>query len=469
MAGTIAIGNFVSQPLQAQTLAYCQLPQSAIAQKENLLKSSLTGDRDAQKDYQAIVANHAQQLSQCRARTWPQQQAIWLRLYPCDVRKGAIDEVLDRIVNKGYNTIYLEVLGDGQVLLPPANNPTPWNTVVKTPRAENVDLLAQTIQKGRDRGLKVYAWLFAMNFGYTYAQRADRQNVLARNGRGQTSIDVVDDQSQAFIDPYNVQAQNDYAQLIAEVLKRKPDGVLFDYVRYPRGSGARSTVDDVKDLWIFSEASQQALYQRAKNKGGRTLIERYLKQGRITANDVATVKKMYPKESAPSWQGRNSSDRTPKHLNWDLWRLSVAHAAQGVIDFLSMAGHYVKDQNVPAGAVFFPEGNRVVGRGGFDARLQAWDKFPQTMEWHPMSYAVCGKTDCIVNQVKRVVSKVSSPTQVAPVLAGLWGQSYNNRPSLEEQMQAIRATFPQIRSVSHFSFSWIDPQYDRDRKFCKWK
>jgi hypothetical protein len=469
LAASVSLINssYLARPIYAETTGYCQLSADAIAQKEMLFKSALEGKADAQKAYGEMVQQHAQQLRQCRARTWPQEQAIWLRMYPCDVRAGAIERILDRIVSRGYNAVYVETLGDSQVLLPPANNPTPWDTVVKTPGAENVDLLAQAIEKGRARGLKVYAWMFTMNFGYAYAQRRDRQNILARNGQGETSLAVVDDQSQAFIDPYHPQAQEDYVRLLAEVLKRRPDGVLFDYVRYPRGTGTRSTVDDVKDLWIFGEASRQALYNRAQNNKGRALIEKYIEQGKITADDVVAVNNTYPDEDAPQWQGRSSSSASVQQLNWDLWQLSVAHAAQGVVDFVSLAAYYVERQGLPAGAVFFPEGNQVVGRGGFDSRLQAWDKFPPSIEWHPMSYAICGNANCIVDQVKRVLNSASSQTKIAPVLAGLWGKSYNNRPSLEEQMQALRATSPQVSSISHFAFSWIEPEVDKERRFCQ--
>jgi hypothetical protein len=473
-SGLIAGSNLITQtlfpqPLQAQTQVYCQVSQAESTEKEQLLKSALQGNADAQNNYRALVEKHAQQLRQCRASSWLKEQAIWLRLYPCDVRSGMLEETLDRIANKGYNTVYLEVFGDSQVLLPPANNPTAWDSVIKSPDAANVDLLAQTLQMARQRGMKVHAWLFTMNFGYSYAQKSDRQSVLARNGKGETSINFVDDQSQAFIDPYNPIAQDDYVRLIAEVLKRQPDGVLFDYVRYPRGSGERSLVDEVKDLWIFGEASRQALYNRAQNNRGRRLIEQYLAHGRITASDVNVGKKQYPKEKSPSWQGRSSTSNEVKQLNWELWRLSVAHAAQGVIDFLALAAYYVQQQNLPAGAVFFPEGNQVVGRGGYDARLQAWDKFPASLEWHPMSYGICGQTSCIVEQVKRVINFAPAQTQVAPVLAGLWGQNHNNRPPLEAQMQSIHAAFPQINSISHFAFSWIEPEFDRQRRFCKLK
>jgi hypothetical protein len=465
-------GSLISQlwwtnPASAAMDSYCRLTPEAIAEKENLRQSFLKGDGKAQSQYQELLKQQGEMLRQCRSRTWPQDQAIWLRVYPCDISPGAIDRILDQVVNKGYNKVFVEVFFDGQVLLPPADNPTPWIPVVRTPGAEKVDLLAQTIQKGRERGLKVYAWLFTMNFGYNYAQRPDRQGVLARNKKGENSITFVHDQSQAFIDPYNKQAQSDYYRLVEAVLKRRPDGVLFDYVRYPRGTGAYSLVSKVEDLWLYGDASLQALYQRAQNNKGRELITRYVTRGNITAKDLAEVNSLYPQEGTPLWQGRDASGGSGLSiLRLDLWYLTVAHAAQGVIDFVSLASSAVERQGIPTGAVFFPEGNESVGQIGFDSRLQAWDKFPVYLERHPMSYGICGNTDCIVEQVKRVVSMTSGQTKIMPAIAGLWGQEYKSRPSLEAQMQAIRAAFPQISAMSHFAFSWQEPQIESDRRSC---
>jgi hypothetical protein len=473
-SGSLVLETGLSVPIQAALNDYCHLSSEEVAAKENLLQTALKGDIQAQKDYQALVNKHAELLRRCRQTSWLQEQAIWLRLYPCDVRPGVIDKVLDRIINKGYNTVYVEVFFDSQVLLPPNDNPTAWDTVVRTPGAENVDLLAQTIKKGHQRGLKVYAWLFTMNFGYAYAQRPEKQQLLARNSQGETSIAVVDDQSQAFIDPYHPQAQKDYAELINAVLKRRPDGVLFDYVRYPRGSGEKSAVGEVKDLWIFGTASRQALYNRATNNKGRALIDRYVTQGYITANDVMAVDNTYPQEGPPLWQGRTPPEGEMKQpvqkrfqrLKAELWFLSVAHAAQGVIDFLSFAATPVQRQGLVAGAVFFPDGNQVVGQKGFDSRLQAWDKFPTSLEWHPMSYGICGDPSCIVRQVQQVTSMAPPQVKVTPALAGLWGKAHDSRPSLEAQMESIRTANPRIKSISHFAFSWQEPEFESQRRSC---
>ncbi|NJN48702.1 MAG: hypothetical protein HC805_01470, partial [Alkalinema sp. RL_2_19] len=52
------------------------------------------------------------------------------------------------------------------------------------------DLLAEFIQKGKERGVQVHAWMFSLNFGYDYAIRPEKQPLLIRNGRGQTSIET---------------------------------------------------------------------------------------------------------------------------------------------------------------------------------------------------------------------------------------------------------------------------------------
>jgi hypothetical protein len=457
-----------TQTVHAQTLGYCQFTNEAIAQKESLRASALKGNSDSEKRYKALLKQHADYLKQCRSRTWPNIQAVWLRLYACDVRPGAIDEILDRIVNRGYNELYLEAFSDGQVLLPSSDNSTAWPSVVRTPGAENIDLLAQTIQKGRERGLRVYAWMFTMNFGYSYARRQDRQGVMARNGRGETSLSVVQDGSQAFVDPYNQQAKSEYYQLVQAVLKRRPDGILFDYIRYPRGTGGNSVATRLEDLWIYSDAARQALYDRALNAKGRELIERYLRKGSIIMSDIAAVNNLFPNEGTPLWQGRTPSPTDSlASLRWQLWQLSVAHAAQGVLDFLSVGTLAAQRAGIKAGAVFFPDGNQAIGQGGYDSRLQPWDRFPNSIEWHPMSYGVCGGTSCIEALVKRVTERASNGTPVIPALAGVWGRSVTNRPALEVQMEALRRRLPQINSVSHFAYSWQDPQNDRDRKFCR--
>lgn len=463
---------------------YCQQFPEAIAQKEKIRQEALKGNQDAQKKYNALIAQHGERLQRCRRTTWPQNQAIWIRLYPCDTRPGVLESVLDRIVDRGYNQVYIETFYNSRVLLPANQNPTPWLSTLSGSGADNVDLLALAIRKGHERGLKVYSWLFGMNFGANYARRYDRQQTLARNGWGQTSLTAnilaglstdlgLRNPDEAFVDPYSPQVRQDYTDLIGAVLQRKPDGVLFDYIRYPRGNGPASVASRVQDLWVYGDASQQILFQRARSINAVELLRRFLQQGSLRADDLQQTNSLKAQNQMPQWQGVDTSSlpatlpaaKQAIVLQAELWRLAVAHAAQGVIDFVNHAVNTARSQSPSIGLVFFPEGNAVIGQG-YDSRLQLWDRFPTSAEWHPMAYGVCGNTSCIMQQIQKVLSKAPPGTQVKPVLAGIWQQSIGNRPPLEAQMSVLRDLAPNITSVSHFAYSWQEPGSDRDRKAC---
>ena len=486
----LTLSSSLITPFQGLNKATAQAPGAGVCHaapgeakaKLSLLRAAIAGDAAAQQSYDQQIAEDARELQDCRAQNWPKNQAIWLRLHECDLEPGVLDTLLDRIVSRGYNQVYVEVFYNGRVLLPANNNPTVWPSDIRNPKFANQDLYAEAIKKGQARGLKVYAWMFSLNYGYQYAQRPDRQSAMARNGNGKTSltlsdhtdanISLVGDIDSAFVDPYSPQARQDYAQLLQAVLQRRPDGVLFDYIRYPRQTGGASVSSKLSDLWIYGNAAKQALINRGSNQKGRTAIERYLQQGYVSESTLKSLDAQYPQEKAALWQGRNvPKGKLPpanvrvKRLNWDLWLLSVAHAYQGVVDYLSIFSTTTMRQGIPAGAAFFPDANRKVGKG-YDSRMQPWHRFSKNIEWHAMSYGNCGNTSCIVQQLQRVLKR-SSGAQVKPVIVGQWGRTYRNRPSLEAQMSAIRQVAPQVNTISHFDFSWQDPQFANARRSCK--
>lgn len=488
LAGLLATGTSLTvgtKLVQAQIPGYCQSSRESSLQKEALLKQSMQGNQSAKQRYKSLIQQSANRLRECRSRSWPRTQAIWLRLYECDLKPGVLDSLMDRIVNRGYNRVNIEVFYSGQVLLPTNDNPTLWRSVVRKPEFAQRDLLAEAVQKARERGIQPYAWTFSMNYGYEYGNRPDRQGALARNGSGKPSstlissknpeVQVIDgDIDKVFVDPYSPQARQDFRLMLDAVAKRKPDGVLFDYIRYPRQTGGASVVAKTSDLWIFGRASQNVLLSRATNQKGRAVLQHYLTQGSISANSLAAFDQRYPGDGAALWQGRQvpaytklpSASSRIVRLRHDLWLLSVAHAYQGVVDFLTAAVRPVQQQGMQAGAVFFSGANRRVGRG-FDSRMQPWDQFPRNIEWNPMAYAVCGNTNCIARQVQEVLAVAPSGTRVSPAIAGAWGGFSHNRPSLEDQMQAIRRVAPQVQTVSHFDFSWQDPMFANARRSCR--
>ncbi|MEM9767656.1 MAG: family 10 glycosylhydrolase [Cyanobacteria bacterium P01_D01_bin.71] len=483
VSSLVAIGALF--PTQAQAAielnSYCQISQAEASRKEALRRAAFDGNNpQAKGEYEALVAEHARVLSQCRASTWPQEQAVWLRLYACDLQPGILEAVLDRIANLGYNQVYVEAFYSGTVLLPQDDNPTVWPSVVNASGYESRDLLAEAIAKASPRGLETYAWVFTLNFGYTYTLNDQQRRHLAVNGQGQDSYTFAtnglsSNAQEVFVDPYSLEAQQSFQVMVREIAERRPQGVLFDYVRYPRGMGSYSVADDVGDLWIYGDASRNVLLRRATNAQGLELIRRYISRGGLLSSDLEDVRRLYPDEVEPLWQSRLPSDNKElassvllPQLQNDLWRLTVAHAVQGVVDFLTQSGQLAQQQGMRTGAVFFPRGNQVVGNG-FDSRLQYWDRFPTWMSWHPMAYGVCGHTGCILDDIRRVMTAAGPQGSqfVKPAIAGTWGQSLRDRPSLETQMQAIRQAVPEINSISHFAYSWQDPEFDNSRKFCE--
>jgi hypothetical protein len=461
----------------SQSRLTCQTSSAEINKKSALLQAVLNGDVDAATEYRNLVRRHAREQAECRQGSWPRDRAIWLTLYPCDTGFGEIDQLFDRIANDGYSQIYLATLANGQVLLPGNDNPTPWPSVARTPATASIDLLANAVTAGRARGIEVHAWMFALNYGYAYGQRDDRQAALARNGRGQTTLDrAVSDTNNAdgvFVDPYSPIARQDYQRLLDAVLARDPAGVVLDYVRYPKLSGADSVADEIRDLWVYGPASRAALLDRAQTAAARSQLETYLDTGRAPATPPPTPAPRNTTSSPTNTTPppRQQTDAPAVSLQTELWNLSIAHAAQGVIDFVNLAAIPIQNQRRPVGAAFFPKGNLTIGNG-FDSRLQPWDKFPASIVWHPMLYGGCNGTSCILEDLDRVRQFAPPGVTIVPALAGTWGATSQNRhPPLEAQMRAIAqvASDPRgnINAVSHFSFGWQYPDLDRERKFCQ--
>jgi hypothetical protein len=524
--------------MQGAMGAYCQQPPAERERKELLRQQSLQSDA-AWAEYTQLISQHREDLQQCRRSRWPQIQAIWLRLYPCDANPGVLDQVFDQIVNLGYNRVFIETFFDGRTLLP-GTQADPWPSI--HPQSDLLDL---ALTAAKRRGLSAYAWMFSLNFGYSYGERPDRQSVLARDGNGRSSIldpntsENLDDLTvldQVFVDPFHPQARQDYLGMLDQVLQRQPDGVLFDYIRYPRKQGAESIADQVKDLWIYGDAARTAFLQLGTHPASQALLQAYLDRGYLTVKDVTAVNQDLP-ATGPLWSSPGQPIPTPESpvtvvpaetllenslpvegetpgeiqgeiqaelirepqsplpnpspsapaspqqdpsptakptpnpaarlalLQPQLWPLAIDFARYGILDFLTTISQPVLDRQIPAGVVFFPDGNAAVGEG-YDSRLQPWDQFSPKLELHPMSYAKCEDASCVGEQVSKVVAAAPPGTFICPALAGLWGQTQRQRPALEIQMQQLQQRFPQLPCVSHFAYSWIEPISAKQRQSC---
>ncbi len=462
----------------------CDVSKNDISLKDRLRQGSYSSQNIPQESYRDLLEKHKSQLESCRKQTFPQTQALWLRLYPNDARAGVLEDVLDKIVNRGYNQVFVEVFYDGRILLPVADNPTPWRSVteeaVKSGAiAPNYDLWAEVVRKGKERGLKIYGWAFTLNFGYGYGELSDRTAALARNGVGATTIanSQFDPKSQLvangqafyldayerdhlFVDPYSLRAQADYASAIAALVKRQPDGMLFDYVRYPitlDNGGNNNLINNVKQLWIYGDSARTALLDSIPDPRTKQLMSIYLDAGKVTPEAIAALD--------PSAKPNNLARRT-KLSEQLLWQLTTEHAYRGVLNFLDRAiatVNQTSNYQAATGAAFFAGGN-LQSKNGYDARMQPWDRFPASSQRHPMTYAICADGKCVADEVVKILRASPKQTTVCPVLAGTWGQSFGGHPSLEIQMQAIKAAAPQISCLSHFVYAWLEPESDRQRK-----
>ncbi|MEO0853139.1 MAG: hypothetical protein AAFY15_06510, partial [Cyanobacteria bacterium J06648_11] len=113
-----AAGELPSGRSQAQLLTvpgledrlgqFCHQSPTEIDRKNQLRLAASRSD-EAWGAYTQIVADHRLALENCRQRTFPRTQAVWLRLHPCDTDPSVLADVMDRIVNLGYNRVYIEV------------------------------------------------------------------------------------------------------------------------------------------------------------------------------------------------------------------------------------------------------------------------------------------------------------------------------------------------------------------------
>ncbi len=449
----------------------CRVPPLEILSKDNARQAYVAALRDnhpdlpqREQEYRQWVNRHATALAQCRERQWPRTWGIWLRVYPCDLRPGALEEIFDRIVNYGYNRVYLNVFYNGQVLLPERQNPTVWPAVVGK-AAPHGDLLTRSLALGRQRGLAVHAWIFANNTGPQYIRRADRQDTAVRNGYNETSLgdvralpEVLQSQ-QGFVDPYHPQVRADLQTLVAAIAQRRPDGLAIDYIRYPNRTDP--WIADVRDMPLYGAASYQALQQRTTAIGSEVLY-RFLATGQtpLLSIPVGTPLWRLPGQSQPV----RFRDRAA--LTDQLWQLAIAHARQGIVEFLTVLSAPARAHNIPVSAVFFPWGDRREGNR-VDPRLQPWPEFRQVQEWAPMAYTTCQGTGCLRAEIGRTLARAPKHLRVCPVLAGRWGLALGDRLPLETQLYDVYQSFPALDCLSHFVYAWLDGADDRSRRSCQ--
>ncbi|NJK60727.1 MAG: hypothetical protein HC918_11465 [Oscillatoriales cyanobacterium SM2_1_8] len=277
-----------------------------------------------------------------------------------------------------------------------------------------------------------------------------------RNGYNENSLrdvralpEVLQSQ-QGFVDPYHPQVRADWQTLVAAIAQRRPDGLAIDYIRYPNRTDP--WIRDVRDMPIYGATSYQAL-QRRTTPQGFDLLYRFLASGRVPSPNlpVGTPLWRLPGHSQPT----RFRDRAT--LTNQLWQLAIAHARQGIVEFLNAIGEPARAANIPISAVFFPWGDRQEGNR-VDPRLQPWSEFRQVQEWAPMAYANCNGTACLRAEIGRTVARAPQSLRVCPVLAGAWNRRLGDRPPWKPNcMTCTKAFRPWTASAILYTPGWMGP------------
>jgi len=108
LAMAIAAQTALTLPSQAAVNRFCHLSQADVDRKSALREAGFQGDAASERQYRALSRQQASEVHGCRRTQWPENQAVWLRLYPQDLQPGRLDEIMDRVLNLGYNQVYIE-------------------------------------------------------------------------------------------------------------------------------------------------------------------------------------------------------------------------------------------------------------------------------------------------------------------------------------------------------------------------
>jgi hypothetical protein len=176
---------------------------------------------------------------------------------------------------------------------------------------------------------------------------------------------------------------------------------------------------------------------------GLELMRRYISRGHLVDSDIDDVRDLYPDEPEPLWQSRTPSPPKPlmriptgkcaaPQLQNELWQFERGPCGAGSNRFLNVAVA-IAQRGITGGCCVFPRRQPI----GWQRRLRlpfaVLGPVFHLPTWHPMSYAVCGNTGCILDDIRRVFSMAGPGAEnyVVPAIAGIWGQSTYNRPALE--------------------------------------
>ncbi|MDR1610467.1 MAG: family 10 glycosylhydrolase, partial [Candidatus Symbiothrix sp.] len=183
------------------------------------------------------------------ALDWPKNPVR--SLSDIEQQKADLDRMLDKFEEIGINVIFFQTRLRGNVIYPSEIEPVSQYFNSKYP---DYDPLAYAIEACRQRKMECHAWMVVYPVGSSTRRRyavpvPKRYQGMARSYNGSL-----------YLDPGNPQATDYLLCLIREIVsKYDVDGIHFDYVRYPNGSGK---FPDENTYKLYGQGKDRADWRR---------------------------------------------------------------------------------------------------------------------------------------------------------------------------------------------------------------
>lgn len=414
------------------------IPLSASAWEHWDLRREESAERQG---YLGAIAEVSQWAEQANARDSLPRKGMWVRPHGRD--RSALDvlEVFDRMQVLGITDVFVETFRGGRLAFP--GHPD-------FPHGFSSDILDLYVREGHRRNIRVHAWLHTLDFGPEWAKT--HPDTLVMDGFGNPSWNV--EKGSHRVAPSLPEVREALARIVDGAVNHGVDGIVLDYLRYPRrmkGDDIDPTPDP-RQFFGYAPRQRLALESRRPELAAEG-FRHFLSTGRV------------------SREGERSA-----LLN--RWKTALSEDIEGLIDHLRAR----VGRRALLGAAYFPD----YYFHPHDARLQEsrrWlDRFdllaPMCYSYHldqapgPYGDYTIERALTIVQESLDGLALPRSPI-LMPVLApdppGTPAEAPRHHRSLREQTAWLKGrladqAFPAVSGVSYFCLGWIHPDLEDRRR-----
>jgi uncharacterized lipoprotein YddW (UPF0748 family) len=167
---------------------------------------------------------------------------------------GAIQSMVDEIASHHYNAIAVHARFRGDATYLPNRVSARYpNAEPRSPHAGDVDVLAEFVARGHERGLKVFAYVNTHLVTEGSASPTDPNHVVnahpdwrtyAYNGGAPTVQTTAEDGEGLWLEPALPEVQRYLADIVGDIASNYAiDGVVLDRIRYPQTAFTRENRD----------------------------------------------------------------------------------------------------------------------------------------------------------------------------------------------------------------------------------